>query len=214
MSNLYRHKVLIFFIFIISLIGFNQSHALELEISPELLEFDSDATPIEIELRVLEKGKPIRWDSSRLKGQSSKITVTSSEGESLGLDSDSGIKFIPLGSIDGFTYRLVAVVDRSIKDKISTQVAISIANKSDLISALGLSVPKFSNKPRVSSASQVVEENKDGEYKSVVENKVDNLFNWISVIGVLMLGLLFGLFQSLKSLSNLPIVEITIEGRR
>lgn len=197
-----KQKLLVFFIVMIPLIGFNQSYALELVVSPRLIEFDSDATPIQIELSVFDKGKPIRWDSSRLKTPSSKITVISSEGESLGLDSDSGFKFIPIGSVDGLTYRLVAVVDRSIKDKISTQVVISIANRSDLISALGLSIPDLSNRPTVISTSQVAEAKTNDENMSDIENKVDDVFMLVSVIGVTIAAILIGLLQQFISLSK------------
>ena len=204
-------KFLGFLISTILVISYGNLYALDLEVSPNLIEFGPNAAPIELGLRVFDKGKPVRWDSKRLKALSSKITVVNTEGESLGLESAFGLKFIPIGASDGLTYRLIGVVDRSIQFKTTLQVTINIASKPGLKSMLSVTIPN-SNESIVGNTIKESEARRLLDDLAIVKNNTGNTLSWVTGVGLLLVSFLFGLATLYMTLtkSNTVTKEVGI----
>lgn len=76
-------KILTILAFVCLLANANAS-ALQLDVVQSSISFSRMAEPITIQLRILDNGKPQRWDSSNLRELSSQIIVKDSKGVSLG----------------------------------------------------------------------------------------------------------------------------------
>lgn len=190
----------IFFAIVLFLLSYNSSFALQLEVTPELIEFTKDAKPITIELRVFDGNKPIRWDSKKLRGLSSDINIFNLNGESLGRNSISGIKFMPIGSADGLNYRLVGVVDRSIINNMDFKIVISIADNTDLTKVLPVVIPELKNQSLEEVDTKLSDVDKLLKSLQEIKKDTDRTLYWIGGLGLAVLLTMFGLLWQIFSL--------------
>jgi len=167
------------------------SFALELDIVEDKIIFNEAGDPVEINVLLLNNGKIIRWNSDKTLKISSKIKIVDIEGNSLGYNEKSDIKFIPMGvSYDKKYYKLVGVINRNIKNKLKVDAQIIIENeniKPDYFSII------ISSRPNTPIRHKEI----TPEYltKDDFKNEVNLIFNMLLLT---VLGVLASLYFSVK----------------
>lgn len=180
------------------------TNALELEVLPNTIEFDDLAKPITLTITISDNGQPLRWDSRALKGLSSKITVLNTYEESLGRNSSFGLRFMPIGTVDGFTYRLVGTVDRSIQTETNFPVEITIADEPTLRKTVIVRIPA-SRSPITNTQSLILPNNITPQINAIKSDIAEiqkdisyNIVFWGVIVGCLV-GIIFLFFSFRKS---------------
>lgn len=184
-------KILTILAFVCLLANANAS-ALQLDVVQSSISFSRMAEPITIQLRILDNGKPQRWDSSNLRELSSQITVKDSKGVSLGQGSDMGLTFVPNGTSENrLFYNLVGVVDRKITERKNIVIFVGFRDSPELSDMFVVNIPEFLGK------NNILESEKGYLTEAAFKESISDLE---STITLLVYGLVFTILATVISL--------------